>query len=382
MYYNIFPTQDSWIITGSDPVISQVFTDINTGQDQILELKKHFYNRSFDHQSRVLINFAGPEFTALSKSISDGEIVGDVKYFLKLYEAEGTQTLSTEYKIAALPLSESWDEGIGKFGDSPKSTTGNSWNNRTNYRGATATAWSTPGGTTITSSNASQSFDYESPDINMDITSMVNLWMSSSQYATTGLQAVGSKGNIKNYGLQLRFSGSQEEDETTFGHLKFFGRNTHTIYSPRIQVRWDDQSHLIPITSPLVSLDVTGSVDNYIYPIGLRESYKETEKVKFRFGARKRYIQKSFSTSVQTISGSYIPSTSGSYSIVDMATGETVVPFDDEYTKLSLDATSNYFHQWLNGFEPDRAYKILIKVKYDDEQEQIFDDDFQFIIRR
>ena len=46
------------------------------------------------------------------------------------------------------------------------------------------------------------------------------------------------------------------------------------------------------------------------------------------------------------------------------------------------DSTSNYFIQWLNGFEPDRAYKILIKIKYDDEQEQIFDDDFEFIIRR
>ena len=98
-------------------------------------------------------------------------------------------------------------------------------------------------------------------------------------------------------------------------------------------------------------------------------------------GARKQFIQKNFSTSVQTTSGSFIPEGSGSYSIVDMATGETVIPFSD-YTKLSCDSTSNYFIQWLNGFYPDRAYKILFKLKYDDSQEQIFDNNFEFIVKK
>ena len=52
------------------------------------------------------------------------------------------------------------------------------------------------------------------------------------------------------------------------------------------------------------------------------------------------------------------------------------------YTKLSCDVTSNYFTQWLNGFETDRIYKILIKIKYDDGQEKIFDNDFEFKIKR
>ena len=120
--------------------------------------------------------------------------------------------------------------------------------------------------------------------------------------------------------------------------------------------------------------------------IGLRDSYKENDKIKFRVAARKRYIQKTFSTSVQTASGSYIPEGSGSYSIIDIATGETIVPFEDidntSYTKLSCDSKSNYFIQWLNGFYPDRMYKIIYKIKYDDGQEQIFDNDFEFKIKR
>ena len=49
---------------------------------------------------------------------------------------------------------------------------------------------------------------------------------------------------------------------------------------------------------------------------------------------------------------------------------------------VSKDSKSNYFTQWLDGFEPDRYYKILIKVKYDDKQEQIFDDNFEFKVKR
>ena len=49
---------------------------------------------------------------------------------------------------------------------------------------------------------------------------------------------------------------------------------------------------------------------------------------------------------------------------------------------MSCDTNSNYFIQWLNGFAPDRVYKILLKLNYDDGQEQIFDDNFEFIVRR
>ena len=128
-------------------------------------------------------------------------------------------------------------------------------------------------------------------------------------------------------------------------------------------------------------MDVTGNSDNYLYMKGLKESYKEGDRVKFRVGARKRYIQKSFSESVQTVTGSYVPQGSGSYAIKDIATDEYIIPFSD-YTKLSCDLTSNYFNQYLDGFYPDRVYKILYKLKYDDGQEQIFDDNFEFKVKR
>jgi hypothetical protein len=49
---------------------------------------------------------------------------------------------------------------------------------------------------------------------------------------------------------------------------------------------------------------------------------------------------------------------------------------------MSCDPTSNYFIQWLNGFAPDRMYKIMFKLKHKDGQEIIYDDNFEFKVKR
>tara|TARA_Y100001963_G_scaffold33650_1_gene46716 strand:+ start:13895 stop:15103 length:1209 start_codon:yes stop_codon:yes gene_type:complete len=401
MHYFILPTSDSWISSGSSTITGESFKDQNFGRDQILELKKFFYNDSFHHQTRALINFAGTDFDNLKQKIIDGDISSDAKFYLKLYEAEGNSKLSETYNLTAYPLNQSWEEGTGKFGDNPKNTNGVSWENTTNPINGTNISWSlsfdgisfddyhslfnyaeqtfsdvsssseyitggnSNGGVYVTDNGfeASQSFNLESPDVEMDVTDMVNQWIDG----------------FPNYGMILKFSGSQETDSSTFGKLKFFSRNTHTIYSPRLEVRWNDSDSTIPIN--MNEITTSGLIENHLYIRGLKENYKENEKVKFRIGARKKYIQKTFTNSIQNVTGSYVPTNSGSYAIKDVATDEFIVPFSD-YTKISIDTAGSYFNQWLDGFHPDRVYKILLKLQYDDGQEQIFDDDFEFIIKR
>ena len=380
MYHFIFPTQDTWISSGSSKIDGTSFKDQNFGKDQILEVKKEFYNSAFDYPTRALINFEGTDFTNMSQSIHNGKITNP-KFYLRLYEAEGNAEMSEEYKLVTHPISQSWVEGTGKFGDRPKNTNGCSWENSSNPLGGTEVTWSqrlgekNDGPIFISGSgnSASQSFSNQSPDIELNVTEIVDRWLDETN---------------KNYGFLLKFSGSQETDESTFGHLKFFSRNTHTIFSPKLEVRWDDHTfessskwNAESTSGSLSELSMSGQVDNYLYMRGLRESYKENERVKFRVGARKRYIQKTFSNSVQTVTGSFITRGSGSYAIKDIATDEFIVPFS-AYTTMSCDPTSNYFNQWLDGFYPDRVYKILLKLKYDDGQEQIFDDDFEFTVRR
>ena len=381
MHYFIYSQKDSWISSGSNRVTGVTEHDQNFGKDQILEIKKVFYNQSFDYPTRALVQFDSKDLTEISKSVSDN-VISNPKYYLRLYEAEGNKDMSADYTLAAFPLSQSWDEGTGEFGDNPKVTNGCSWKNRINQPNSNEVSWSKTdgtrqhGGAYISSSGnfATQSFSHESPDINMDVTKIVKNWITGST----------SNSYNKNYGFLLRYSGSQElESGSEFrGELKFFSTQTNTIYSPKLEVRWDD--HIAcsgSNTGSLVELDVTGASDNFLYMIGLKDKYRESEKVKFRLGCRKQYVQKTFSTSVSTISGSFIPENSGSYSILDVATGETIIPFSD-YTKLSCDTTSNYFIQWMNGFQPNRVYKIIYKLNYQDSQEQIFDNNFEFKVTR
>ena len=367
MHYFVFPSADSWISSGSNNITGESFRDQNFGQDQILEIGKEFFDRSFDYQKRALVNFKGTSFNEMSQSIVNGDIPTDAKFVLRLYEAAGNSDLSSDYKIEGAAISESWDEGVGKFSDNPKTTEGCSWKNRLYPNGGAEVAWDTAGVSTISSNFGSQSFSYSSADISMDITNMTRAWLD---------------GTNQNNGILLKLSGSQETDEVTTANLKFFSRNTHTIYAPRLEVQWD--GHLSAQgdrTGSLEELDVSGNSDNHIYTIGLKEKYRDTDVVKFRIGARKQYIQKTFTTSFQNSSGSYIPEGSGSYAIEDIATGEKVIDFSDN-TLLSCDSKSPYFIEHLNGFYPDRFYKILIKVKYDDNQEIIYDNDFEFKIVR
>ena len=359
MHRSFFANKDTFINSGSNFLDGTTFTDKNTGKDEVLELKKVFFDRKFHAPTRVLIQFNTNE---IESYISSSVLPNDYKVNLRMYETEGVSGLSEEYKIAAYPLSQEWDEGVGKEADDPKTTDGCSWLYRKNRDGATEISWTDNGGTYIAGDEVTQSFSSESPDINMDITTVAKKWFG---------------GVNENYGLLLRLSGSRETSTGSFEDLKFFSRQTNTIYSPKLELRWDDSSHSFGSLTPL---DVSGNSENYLYQLHAREAYKENETVKFRFGARKRYIDKSFSTSVQTISGSYLGAGSASYSIIDMATNESVVPFS-AYTTMSCDSVSNYFKQDLNSFEPNRAYKILVKVKHEDNQTIIYDDDFEFILR-
>ena len=188
MHHFIFPKKSTWISSGSSTVDGTSFTDQNFGQDQILELKKEYFNSTFNYQTRLLLQF---DLTDISNSMDRSitttrtQDIKNPKFFLRLYEAEGNKELSTEYKLAGFAISQSWDEGRGKFGDDPKVTNGCSWENRNNTDGGTAVTWSNGSGgnnagvSIYTGSwNASQSFSYQSPDVEMDVTNMVNSWLN------------------------------------------------------------------------------------------------------------------------------------------------------------------------------------------------------------
>jgi len=130
-------------------------------------------------------------------------------------------------------------------------------------------------------------------------------------------------------------------------------------------------------STTLTELTIDGTKDLYLYMMDLRKTYKETEKPRFRVAGRERYITKTVSTTKSTPTNKLIPHGSGSYSIIDVETGESLIPFDD-YTLLSTDTYSNYFKLKLDGFINNRLYRILLRLRLTDGRYRIFDDNYNF----
>jgi hypothetical protein len=63
-------------------------------------------------------------------------------------------------------------------------------------------------------------------------------------------------------------------------------------------------------------------------------------------------------------------------------TEEIVVDYDTSYTKLSCDANGNYFDIYMNGLEPERYYKLLIKTIVNNREVIISDKDYIFKVIR
>jgi len=201
--------------TGSIASGSQIcFLGTASGVDTREARSRQYMTQSYaDH---ALIQF---DITAISKSIASGGIVSasSVSFHLKVKICNEVE-LPEEYTIYAAPISESWVGGDGYMSDGG-SDKGASWVYR-DYNGGTP--WSASGGTMATP-YCSQSFKYKSADLNMDVTPIVNLWLTGSP----------------NYGFII-FS-SDELHPTGSGFLlKYFSNETNTIYSPVLDVGWDD----------------------------------------------------------------------------------------------------------------------------------------------
>ena len=90
MHYSIYPTKDTWISSGSRKTDGKAFTEQNFGQDEILELKKTFYNLTFDYPTRVLVQF---DLTDVSNSI-EGLKSTNEQYFKRNNPDEAAKRLS------------------------------------------------------------------------------------------------------------------------------------------------------------------------------------------------------------------------------------------------------------------------------------------------
>jgi hypothetical protein len=392
MYYFEYPKIDTTIYEGS------VTSSVNTGLDQILEINKNMNSAGTTIDvSRVLIQF---DYSYISSSVQSGIIPSDAKYYLNLYDAS-SEELAVEQTLFAYMISGSWNGGTGTKDRDPALSDGASWKYRDND--TTKTEWvsgsTTQGGTWYTSSlnsgyNVSASVDlvYETKDIRMDVTSLVkNHIYSGSTFPNYGFilkrENVPTSQSLHSIFDPTLATGSAEHDTSHQGNLKFFSRETNTIFPPKLEVEWDDSSWN---TGSLSALSATDLDRLKVYFQNLKPEYKEKSKVKFRVVGRELYPTRGFDTTPAALTVKYLPSGSRTlqqgayYSVKDAETEDVIIPFSTG-SIISCDSTSNYFNLWMDGFQPERRYRFEIKVVSGSGAEQtsmIYDDDFTFKVVR
>ena len=331
--YRIYPEKDSFI--WSLPNDAGKYG--NAGLDEVVEIGGFPDSDGLGRTNRTLIQFRTKDITAAF----DNKISGLFSASINLQLAEGSN-LPTSFKVEQFPVSQSWQQGIGKRANDPMNFSGCTWQYR---NGEQSNAWDNLGGdkyaihsSTIVSS--SQLHDLTSDyDLNIDVTNAIDLI---------------SSGSIPNNGFMLKIEDKYEANTTSSINLKYFSSNTNTIFPPYLEFKWDDtvySSSLSELSTDIATVNIKNSKPQYI----------DSDIVRFRLTARPKYPTRTFSTSSVYLTEHKLPANSY-WGIKDEYSGEMIVDFDTTYTKISADDTSSYLDVYMDSLQPERFYRLLIKT--------------------
>jgi len=362
-----------------DTTLYQAYPDYNTGLDEILEVGKRL-NTSGDTLliSRAIVKF---DMTEISASLATySKTVNDCKFILNLYTSHA-KNLPSEYAIQAKMLGQTGVNGTGFLTDLTidgatwsVSASGSAWisGSQSVQIGSSSLyiSGSGAGGNYLYYSGSgntlslitSESFSYRTTDLNINVTDQIKIWISGS-----------NSNSIPNYGFLIQVSDADEINNNVAGFIRFFSRETHTIYVPKLTMYFDNTSFT---TGSLTA----ANLESYSVYTKIKPTYKDTEIAKIRIYARDKFPRKSPTNlfPIQTVK--HLPTTTY-YSISDAATDEVIIPFDDIYTKVSCDSTSNFIYLDMNGFMPERNYRLNLKI-VDGFMEQYINDQIYFKVVR
>ena len=345
-----------FLTASKDATIFQQQPTQNTGLDEILEVSKIYYG-SLKDVARSLVKF---DTNTLSQSLVDGDVTMSVAE-LVMRETEPSE-IALDYSLEINPVSQSWEMGVGtRFDDI--SVDGATWNYRDSgsdwlptgvpNSGSATGSDDGKGGMWYTGSQVTQSYDYESSDLIVDVSSSLSFWMD---------------GGYSNEGFIIKHSSAKENNDIDYGQLKFFSKETHTIYQPKIRIGWDDSQYE---TGSLTAL-----AEEYKVSLKrLKKSYKLGWRGDIEVFARELYPQKTFSNTFGYSTGSLLP-TSSFYQIRDNESNDIIIPYGD-YSKISTYDNKSRIKLDLTNFEVNRSYKVEMKIERSGSIEY-HDDDYIF----
>ena len=370
-YYFLFPELDTTLYSQPDR------KELNTGNDEILEIvKERGSTDSLLYPSRILIKFKNEELEDVISNVIGSSTFNNETTVTNLnLTAVEPKNLVQTLNLEVFAVSQSWDEGTGRYSNLPTSSNGASWRYRFNT--TVATEWVTSsfaaastgsivssslltpgGGVWYTGSNFQSTEQYlvgQTLDTNFNVTNIVKKHSASlfaDQTYPTG---------IDNNGFLIKKPDTVESDVShSFGELQYFSVDTHTIHPPKLTFKWDDSTFPSAYTQPGSIKLTTDDINVTLYRN--KEKYNQNDIATFRIHVRDRYPARRFVTSSNFLNTKYL-STASCYSIRDAHTEQEIIPFDDTFTKISADNESNFFKVYMKGLQPERYYRILFKHK-------------------
>jgi len=192
--------------------------------------------------SRALIQFP-VDIISANRTAGLIPASGSVSFYLKMFNARTPFTLPQDFNLIVAPVSASWSEGTGLDMDNYQDIGQANWGQREG-----GTNWTNQGGDYLTASNYNVSFPLGYEDIDLDVSEIVERWITSGNEFT-------------NYGFGIHLTASQEAYfssslgtdsgsviQNTVGATqsyytkKFFARSTEFFYKrPVIEARWDSR---------------------------------------------------------------------------------------------------------------------------------------------
>ena len=167
----------------------------------------------------------------MTNVVPDGELLESDFEFARL-----DKKIASSFDLIAFPINKEWDAGRGydlmgqEYIKSTKGDTNltgySNWNQATSI-----TSWDEPGifinPTASTTNYSIQHFDVGDEDLDLDITNIVNDWLS---------------GGSENYGLAISYTRDYELIlEDTRYMSRFYTKHTNTAFKPYLEVVYDNQ---------------------------------------------------------------------------------------------------------------------------------------------
>lgn len=367
------------IFAEKDATIYSERTTTNAGLDEILEIAT-YPKADNEHVARTLIQFNSTEVNDVLNSYvsSSTRAATDMSASIKMYLASANE-VPTEYVIESYPLyvgsGNTWNQGTGQYHDAPTTTDGVTWAftqssgsgawGTTTYVTQSYSGSNTQGGGSWYTASADYEFNFtqqhtvqSTHDIDINVTNGVKAHYSNA---------------VPNAGFLLKLTGSLEFKEDTQIFLRYFSTDTHTIYPPCLEIKWDDFEN----SSTLSEVTQTNPV---IKVKNNRGRFTDEGFQKFNLHVRPKYPTRTFSTSSAYLTNYYLP-TASYWGIRDENTEEMIIDFDSTFTKISRDDNGNYFTVHMGGLQPERYYRALIKTTIDGST-SILDEDLVFKVVR